>query len=511
MVKKLLKFLTGRVVITGALILVQAAWLLLLLFQLLEDYAWLGMAFTALSIVMALYVINKDDNPAYKIAWLLFITLLPLMGGPMYLLFGNKRPARRLRAALEREYKRTRPLLDQHPGPMEVLEASSPRKAGTARYIAGQGRGPLWQDTQVDYYALGDQMFPAMLADLEQARHFIFLEYFIIGEGEMWGKILEILKVKAREGVDVRLLYDDVGSVSLLPVEFPRQMEALGIHCIAFNRFVPWMSLVMNNRDHRKILVVDGYVGYTGGINLADEYINRVVKYGHWKDTALRLEGEAVWNLTVMFLEMWNALRFTDGDFAPFRPHVHHPQPFLGQGWVQPFGDTPLDDEPLAENIYIEVLNQAQRYVYIYTPYLLIDSEMQIALCLAAHRGVDVKLFTPGIPDKKLVYQLTRSYYPPLLRAGVEIYEYAPGFLHGKSFVSDDQMAVVGTVNLDYRSLYLHFECGAVLYDCPCIRSIRQDALDLLSRCRRVTLDDCRHGLAGGLLNAVLRLFSPLL
>lgn len=248
-----------------------------------------------------------------------------------------------------------------------------------------------------------------------------------------------------------------------------------------------------------------------GGINLADEYINRVVKYGHWKDTALRLEGAAVWNLTVMFLEMWNALRFTDGDFAPFRPHVHHPQPFLGQGWVQPFGDTPLDDEPLAENIYIEVLNQAQRYVYIYTPYLLIDSEMQIALCLAAHRGVDVKLFTPGIPDKKLVYQLTRSYYPPLLRAGVEIYEYTPGFLHGKSFVSDDQMAVVGTVNLDYRSLYLHFECGAVLYDCPCIRSIRQDALDLLSLCRRVTLDDCRHGLAGGLLNAVLRLFSPLL
>ena len=394
---------------------------------------------------------------------------------------------------------------------MEALEASSPRRAGTARYIAGQGRGPLWQDTQVDYYALGDHMFPAMLADLEQARHFIFLEYFIIGEGEMWGKILEILKVKAREGVDVRLLYDDVGSVSLLPVEFPRQMEALGIHCIAFNRFVPWMSLVMNNRDHRKILVVDGYVGYTGGINLADEYINRVVKYGHWKDTALRLEGEAVWNLTVMFLEMWNALRFTDGDFAPFRPQVHHPQPFLGQGWVQPFGDTPLDDEPLAENIYIEVLNQAQRYVYIYTPYLLIDSEMQIALCLAAHRGVDVKLFTPGIPDKKLVYQLTRSYYPPLLRAGVEIYEYTPGFLHGKSFVSDDQMAVVGTVNLDYRSLYLHFECGAVLYDCPCIRSIRQDALDLLSLCRRVTLDDCRHGLAGGLLNAVLRLFSPLL
>ena len=511
MVKKLLKFLTGRIAVTGALILIQAAWLVLLLFHLLEDYAWLGVVFTALSILMALYVINKDDNPAYKIAWLLCITLLPLMGGPLYLLFGNKRPARRLRSVLEREYERTRPLLVQHPGPLEALKAWSPRAAGTAQYIAGQGRGPLWQDTQADYFSLGDQMFPAMLADLERAQRFIFLEYFIIDEGEMWGKILEILKAKAREGVEVRLLYDDVGSVSLLPVEFPRQMEELGIHCMAFNRFVPWMALVMNNRDHRKILVVDGYVGYTGGINLADEYINRVVKYGHWKDSGLRLEGEGVWNLTVLFLEMWNALRFTDQDFAAFRPCVHHPSPFSGQGWVQPFGDSPLDDEPLAENIYIEVLNQAQRYVYIYTPYLLIDSEMQAALCLAVHRGVDVKLFTPGIPDKKLVYQLTRSYYPPLLRAGVEIYEYTPGFLHAKSFVSDDKLAVVGTVNLDYRSLYLHFECGACLYDCPCIGQIRQDVMDLIPLCHKVSLDDCRHGLVGGLINAVLRLFAPLM
>jgi cardiolipin synthase len=512
MLRKTLKVLTSRKVITGVLILVQIAWLVILFWGLLENNAWLGTVSGLLSVLIILFIVNKSDSPAYKIGWILFIMVLPLFGGPAYLIFGNKRPARKLRRSLEQEHNRSLPTLVQDEEVLGKLSDLSPRMAGTARFVTHVGQSPVHGDTDARYYPLGDDMFPDMLKDMEAAERFIFLEYFILEEGEMWSAMLRILTEKAEQGVDVRLLYDDVGSVSLLPIDFPARMEALKIKCMSFNRFVPLISLVMNNRNHRKILVVDGVVGYTGGINLADEYINRVNRFGHWKDSGVRLMGDGVWNLTQLFLEMWNALKpeVVDPDLSAYMPRRIRRDPAPGEGFVQAFGSSPLEDVSLAENLYIDLLGQACRSAYICTPYLLIDSELQTALCSAARRGVKVCLFTPGIPDKKIVYQMSRSYYPPLLQAGVQIYEYSPGFLHAKSIVVDESVALVGTINLDYRSLYLHFECGALLYNTPCIRDLWADMLALVEQCRRVSLEDCRRGLLGGLADAVLRLFAPL-
>ena len=337
------------------------------------------------------------------------------------------------------------------------------------------------------------------------------MEYFIVEEGRMWNSILEILEEKARAGLDVRFLYDDLGTVSLLPPGYDRKLEAKGIRCMAFNPFIPLWSLVMNNRDHRKITVIDGHTAFSGGVNLADEYINEKERFGHWKDTGFMLKGEAVWNYTVMFLQMWNAFRRTDAGYDAFRPECFHPEPFSSDGFVQPYGDSPLDEEIAAENVYLNILNQARDYVYIFTPYLIIDHEMDTALCLAAKRGVDVRIVTPGIPDKKVIFQLTRSYYPSLLRAGVRIYEYAPGFLHAKSYVCDDETAVVGTINMDYRSLYLHFECGTLFYRNSIVADVKEDYLRTLEKCREIGLKDTRQGFFGSLFCAVLRVLAPLL
>ena len=311
--------------------------------------------------------------------------------------------------------------------------------------------------------------------------------------------------------MDVRVIYDDVGSAPALPKHLIQDLEHHGIRCIPFNPMIPLLAIVMNHRDHRKILVVDGYVGYTGGINLADEYINEKSRFGYWKDVAVRLEGAAVWNLTVMFLNMWNAFRPTDERYDAFRPAQNsHTMPPT-DGIVQPYTDSPLDEERLAENVYLDMISQSVDYLYIFTPYLIIDNEMLNLLRLAAKRGVDVRIGVPAIPDKKIVYRLTRSYFPPLLKAGVKIYTFTPGFLHAKCFVSDDRQAVVGTVNLDYRSLYLHFEDGVLFSGCRMVADVKKDCLDTFAQSHLVELKECRDSFLGSLLDDLLRLFSPLL
>ena len=333
---------------------------------------------------------------------------------------------------------------------------------------------------------------------------------YIVRTGKMWKGVEDILVRKAAQGVDVRLIYDDFGSLLGLPSDFVVKMERAHIRCIPFNPVVPLVSLVMNHRDHRKIVVVDGNTAYTGGINLADEYINEEERFGYWKDAALRTEGAAVWNFTVMFLDHWNAFRPSEEDYAPFMPQAEALSA-QSDGVIQPYGDSPLDEEALAETVYLNIINQAQRYVYIYTPYFAVGETMLEALKAAAKRGVDVRLVLPGIPDKKLVFRLTRSYYVPLLRAGVRIYEFTPGFLHAKCYVSDDRAAVVGSINMDYRSLFLHFECGALLLYNSQVIALRDDVLRTLPECREVQLADCRTSLAGTLLDSVLRLLSPLM
>ncbi|MBR7148272.1 MAG: cardiolipin synthase [Firmicutes bacterium] len=510
--KKLLKFMGSRMFITGILILLQIGWLLVWYLRLTQYAQWISALFSILGFLAAVFIINKNENPAYKLAWILTISVFPALGGLLYLSIGNKRPTRRMRKRLEEEQAKRLPLHLQKPDTLEALEMQDPRAAASFRYVWKKGRYPVWTHTKTQYYTVGEELFRAMLEELEKAEHYIFLEYFILAEGSMWSAILEILERKVQQGVDVRVIYDDFGCLGYIPAGYDRKLEKKGIHCIAFNPFVPVVSAVMNNRDHRKIMVIDGHVAFSGGVNIGDEYINQKLRFGHWKDTGFRLEGEGVWNMTLMFLEMWNAFRPTDETYEAFYPNQHHLSEFESDGFVQPFSDSPLDDETLAETVYMELLAQATDYVYIFTPYLVIDNEMQTALCTAAKRGVDVRLVTPGIPDKKMVFRLTRSHYQPLLEAGVRIYEYSPGFLHAKSFVCDDKLAVVGTINMDYRSLYLHFECGTLFYGSQLISQLKEDALHVFEVSSEVKRNESRRpNLFKDVGNAILRVLAPLL
>ena len=494
----------NRVTITVVLVALQVLWLLWAFWAFTAGRVWLNGLLKALSIVIVLYLVRKDENSAYKIGWIVLIGLLPLLGGALYLAFGNKAPAKGLRTRMRKvEQAHTADLAPQ-PDQTDTLDRV---EKNLSHYVETYGPYPAWKHTAAHYFPCGEAMYPRLLEDLERAEKFIFLEFFIVKSGTMWDGIEAILKQKAAEGVDVRLIYDDFGSLLGLPSDFVIRMERSHIRCIPFNPVMPLVSLVMNHRDHRKIVVIDGNVAYTGGVNLADEYINAEQRFGYWKDAAIRLEG-AVWNFTVIFLNCWNAFRPQETDYAPYAPTR---LPKGSDGVVQPYTDSPLDEEPLAETVYLNILAQAQRYVYIYTPYLAVGEEMLDALKPAAKRGVDVRLVLPGIPDKKLVFRLSRSYYVPLLRAGVRIYEYTPGFLHAKCYVSDDHLAVVGSINMDYRSLFLHFECGALLYSNSQVIALREDVLATLPQCREVQLSDCRTSLPGTLLDSVLRLLSPLL
>ena len=528
---KFFNIVFGRFTITVLLVLLQVTYIVVVL-ERLQNYAWyFSLVFTVMSVIAILFVIWRDYNPAYKVAWIILIAMLPAVGVACYLLFGNKRPARRMRKRLLPQEEAHRADLAQQD---DLALIKDGRARDTVKYIANTGGFPAWTDTNTKYYPLGDYWYKDMLADLKRAEHYIFLEYFIIGEGEMWSEILDVLREKVRRGVDVRIIYDDVGSIKVLPVNFVKIMKQYGIKAMTFNRVHPIFSLVYNNRDHRKICVVDGYIGYTGGANIADEYINRVKRFGHWKDAAVRLEGNAVWNLTVMFLNMWNAFNGgekEDGadtkrvrisgeeDYSMYRPHVYHEGPFTADEpaktgdrvpFVQPFSDSPLDDEHVGEYVYLEMINQARDYLYIYTPYLIIDNEMMVALELAAKRGVRITIVTPHIPDKPMIFQLTRSYYNSLIDKGVRILEYTPGFVHSKVFVADDRMAVVGTVNVDFRSFFFHFECAAFLMDTECIKDIRKDFEDTFKKCQEKTEGAYYQNFFAKLYGAVLRVISPL-
>lgn len=325
----------------------------------------------------------------------------------------------------------------------------------------------------------------------------------------MWNSILEILEEKVKQGIDVRVMYDDLGSMATLKSSYYKELEKKGIKCIVFNRLNPIAGVIMNNRDHRKILVIDGKVGFSGGINIADEYINAIVKHGHWKDNAIKISGDAVWNYTVMFLTMWNAFRNEDVDFTKYK-YDFKDKP-INNGYVVPYGETPLDDDATGEDIYLNIINQANNYVYIFTPYLIIDTNMINALTLAAKRGVDVRIVIPGIPDKKIVYTLSESYVELLVKEGVKVYRYTPGFVHSKVFVSDDNIATVGTINMDYRSLYLHFECGAYLENVDVIKDIKNDLVETIEKSSEISKKEATPSLLKGIWQALLRLVAPLM
>ncbi|MCI8298847.1 MAG: cardiolipin synthase [Lachnospiraceae bacterium] len=511
--KKIKKFLLGRATIVALAILLQLLWILSFLQGFRMRYSFLNSIIDIIAIFVVLVIVNKKSNPSYKIAWMVVILVIPIVGLLVYFIFGRSELTRPTRKRMEAINSEMELKLPDNADVLANIREEDKAVYRQAKYIRDWAKFPIYQNTATKYYKTGEEMFPDILKALEEAQHFIFMEFFIVEEGYMFGKILEILKRKAAQGVDVRFIYDDFGCVTTLPAKYYQNMQEWGIQCVRFNPLYPVMSVIMNNRDHRKILVSDGKVGFTGGINLADEYINKVERFGYWKDAGLRLEGEGVWSFTIMFLEMWDYInRSSETDFARFSPGCYQEKPFANDGYVQPYADSPLDSETTGENIYMNMIAKAKDYVYVFTPYLILDNEMIRTLQNAAKSGVDVRIIMPGIPDKKVVYWMSQSYYEPLIECGVRIYQYKPGFLHAKCFVSDDSLATVGSINMDYRSLYLHFECGVFMYKTAAVLDVKKDMLQTMEEAEEINMEFCQKRPAAiRTFLGVVRLFAPLL
>ncbi len=506
----ILRLVFSRTAIITLMLLFNFTLLMLLFFRFsafLPQYLGLSIVFT---LAISSYLFNSRLDPSAKLTWLAIFSLLPIFGAMLYLYsltdFGHAAMQKRWRAGMIE----TQTELEQNAAVMQNLRHDAPELAALHNYVNQTGCYPVYQNTALRYFPSGEEKFKAMLQELEKARHFIFLEYFIIDEGIMWGNVLDILARKVKEGVEVRLLYDGNCEFTTLPRSYPRMLKELGIDCRVFSPVTPFISTHYNYRDHRKILVIDGHTAFTGGVNLADEYINRRSRFGHWKDTAIMLQGEAVKSFTLMFLQMWcmteRSTRLGDYLSYPTCP------PEKSLGYVLPYGDSPMDTERVGHQVYLDMLNRSERYIHIMTPYLILDAEMENALKFAARRGVDVSLILPGIPDKKMPNALAKNHYKALLEAGVKIYEYTPGFVHAKVFVSDDIKAVVGSINLDYRSLSHHFECAAYIHGAECIADIEDDFQATLQNCRRVSMETVKkEKLSIRLTGYLLKVIAPLL
>lgn len=510
--RKILELLFSRMVIVGLLIILQLGVLSFAIWKLSESFVYLYVLFIVVSIAVVIYIVSRKDNPSYKLAWAIPVLLVPVFGGLFYLIFAANKSNKRFRKKIEKASREVMPLNIQDENIIKEIESQNKSIASQAKYINSYAACAVHKNTTTKYLSPGEDFFEKLKEELKKAEHYIFMEYFIIQEGVMWDSILDILAEKVKNGVDVRLIYDDMGCLTTLPYKYNEKLEKMGIKCLAFNPFVPFLSLIMNNRDHRKITVIDGHTAFTGGINLADEYINEIVRFGHWKDASIMLKGDAVWNLTLMFLQVWNFNRNEKDNYEAFKPKVYWEEEFESDGYVQPYGDSPLDDETVGENVYLNIINKATEYVYINTPYLIIDNELVTALTLAAKGGIDVRIVTPHIEDKWYAHIVTRAYYSQLIESGVRIYEYTPGFIHSKTFVSDDEVGVVGTINMDYRSLYLHFECGVWLYKTKSVLEIKDDFLATLEKCQRITLKDCNKiKWSNRFVRSILKVFAPLM
>lgn len=514
--KKILNKLSSRLFLFSVIILLQFSWIVYTLFVTTARNSGVDMFMRVISVVIALYVVYKDMKPYNKLSWVFLILFLPIIGCPCYFLFGRSDMTKRSRERMAEIQKMVSPLRIQQENVKEELRKQNSVAYKQSNYIFNTAEYPVYREDTTRYYKIGQEMFADMLADLKNAEEFIFLEFFIMQPGIMFDSIVDVLEQKAKEGVQVRLIYDDLGCVNTLPSKYYKVLQSKGIHCACFNPFRPFMSIIMNNRDHRKILVIDGKIAYTGGVNLADEYINEIKRFGYWKDAGVRITGDAVWSFTTMFLEMWNFITKSSEDYTRFNASVgvgeQEISPKDPKGFVQPYADCPLDKKYVGESVYLNLINHAEKYVYIFTPYLIIGTELATALINAAESGVDVRIVTPEIPDKKLVYLLTQANYEPLIRGGVKIYQYKPGFIHSKCFVVDDEYASVGTINMDFRSLYLHFECGTLMYKTACVRQVKEDALATFQESREILLEDCENkNFFMQMLLSILHLFAPLL
>lgn len=505
-----LNILFGRTAVVLFLLLMQFAVIVAGLRWLEHYWGYYYFAIIAISLAVGIHILNSPGDPTGKLTWMVLVIATPLFGAVLYLWIQMDVGHRLLHKRLSDIIDGTKDRLNSDSDVTEKLKLEHRDLYELSVYLDRFGGFPVYEGCAVKYFPSGEKKFEDLLIELEKAEKFIFLEYFIIDEGYMWGRILEILCRKVEEGVEVRVLYDGTNAIYKLPYSYPKKLEALGIRCKMFAPLRPVVSTHYNNRDHRKILVIDGKTAYTGGVNLADEYINKRTLYGHWKDAAVRVQGDAVRSFTLMFLQMWNIDEKREDYDAYLEPNFYVLPP--QKGFTMPYGDSPLDHERVGEMLYTDMLNRAESYVHIMTPYLILDSEMITALTFAAKRGVQVQIIMPHVPDKEYAFALAKTYYHQLMAAGVEIYEYLPGFVHSKVFVSDNHKAIVGTVNLDYRSLYHHFECGLYIQDNEEVDAIERDFLETRAKCKKIGLDFWKEEkLTRRISGMVLKLVAPLM
>lgn len=496
--KKIFRVIFGRTLFLMLSLLMQA--IVLLSFMIgFSEYLYVYYGFSVvITLLFCSHVANLDMNPNMRMSWIVVIMALPILGIMLYMFLRIQPQAKQINKRMTYLLKETKPYLKQKP----IFEDEDSDTAGLARYMNDYAGFPIYNNSDAKYFSSGEEKFEELLIQLRKAEKFIFLEYFIIDEGKMWDSILEILKEKAKEGVEVRLMYDGTCMFARLPHSYPKDMAKFGIQCRVYAPLRPALATYQNNRDHRKILVIDGRVAFTGGINLADEYINVTSKFGHWKDNAVMITGEAVRSFTIMFLQIWNV---GDKDGEDYKRYLTEVPVKNDNAYVMPYGDHPFDKENVGEYVYMDIINKAKKYVYITTPYLILDNEMLTCLEQASKRGVDIKIIMPHITDKPSAYYIARTFYPKLIARGIEIYEYTPGFVHAKTFVSDDRKAVVGTINMDYRSLYLNLECAAYMENVSAVGDIYDDYMKTLEKCQKITSEDCDK------YNPVLKLIGKLL
>ncbi len=529
--RKLLKFLTNRFVIVSVLILVQIGVLLLSVFELSKHYAIISAFFWVLSLALTLVLINKNSNPSSKIPWIVIIGLVPLFGVMLYAMFSSSKLRKDEQKRLAKATSDQNLFFAREANSLLFLAQQDSHAASQSHYITQATGFPLYREEELTYFESGEAFFKCIIEELEKAERYIYLEYFIIQPGLFWQSILDVLKRKIAAGVDVRLIYDDVGSVRTVPFGYNLELEKAGIKTLVFNPYRPAPRTILHNRDHKKICVIDGATAFTGGINIADEYINHINRFGHWKDTGIMIKGEAALTFAFMFVNTWCIYRDFEKSYESLRPvkslnETGSSEPAQMQkagnfqyggrkyknGFLHPYSDSPLDNELTGEQIYLNIINQSTRYLYITTPYLIVDHEIVLALQLAAKRDVDVRIITPCIPDKWIIHELTRSYYRELIENGVQVFEYTPGFMHAKMFLCDDIIATVGTVNLDYRSLYHHFECGVWMYNTQIIPKIKADFHESFARSREITKEYlAQTSLPRRFIRSIFKIFAPLM
>ena len=514
--KKWIRVVFRRRLLIILLIIIQLTFIFFLIVRTERAFRYVNYILEAFSVMVCIYILNKKEKSAYKLTWIFLILLFPIFGGPVYVFFHTQSKPRKLRLQMEEIDRRLKSHFLPKQDALPQLALESRECLPQIQYLQNYAGFPVYRHTQTSFFNSGESFLAKALEEMEKAEKYIFLEFFILQQGKMLDPILELLERKAREGLDIRIIYDDLGCFMTLPPNFKNHLERKGIKCHVFNPFKPILSSLQNNRDHRKIISIDGKTAFTGGMNLADEYINARERFGHWKDAAIMIHGEAAWSLTLIFLQMWNLDKKEPEDINALHPWkntegTYTACPVESDGYVQPYADSPIDDENVGEHVYIQIINNAKEYIYINTPYLVIDDNLLSALSLSAKSGVDVRIITPHRWDKWIVAVASRSYYRQLIQAGVKVYEYTIGFNHSKTFVSDDLVATVGTTNLDFRSLYLHFECGVWMYKTMSVAKVKDDFLNTLPVCREITLGDCSRNAIQRVTQDVLRLFAPLM